>query len=101
MHQTVRDSSSAHSEASVYASRLEDDSDHESTSAPLTKMRGDMRLARTPTTTPSMHFDGDSDKSDEGDRKANNTPSTDDEEEGDDGWRRRGRLHPSLAGFGP
>ena len=69
MHQTVRDSSSAHSEASVYASRLEDESDHESTSAPLAKMKTDVQLARTPTKRTEMHFDG-----------ASNTAGTDDEE---------------------
>ena len=79
MYQTVRDSSSARSEAFVYAS--EDDSDHESTSAPPAKMKRDMQ----PTKRAAMHFDGDSDNSDEGDCKASNTAGTDDEEEGDDG----------------
>ena len=63
MHQTVRDSSSAHSEAYVYASRSEDDSDHDSTSAPLAKMRRDMQVVRTPTKKAAMHFDRDSDNS--------------------------------------
>ena len=85
MYRTVRDSSSAHSEACVYASRPEDDSGHESTSAPPAKMKRDMQLARTPTKRTAMHFDGDSDNSDVGDCKASNTAGTDDEEEGDDG----------------
>ena len=42
-------------------------------------------MARTPTKKTVMHFDGDSDSSDEGDCKASNTAGTDDEEEGDDG----------------
>ena len=81
MYQTVRDSSSAHSEAYVYASRPEDDSDHDSTSTPRAKMKRDVQLARTPTKRTAMHFDGDSDNSDEGDCKASNTAGT----EGDDG----------------
>ena len=82
MYQTVRDSSSAHSEAYVYASRPEDDSGHESTSATRAKMKRDMQLVRTPTKRAAMHFDRDSDKSDVGDGKASNTADT---EEGDDG----------------
>ena len=43
-----------------------------------------MQLARTPTKRTAMHFDGDSDNSDQGDCKASNMVGTDDEEEGDD-----------------
>ena len=63
----------------------EDESGHESTSAPPAKMKTDMQLARTPTKRTVMHFDRDSDNSDVGDCKASNTAGTDDKEEGDDG----------------
>ena len=47
-------------------------------------MKRDMQVARTPTKKTVMHFDEDSENSDEGDCKASNTAGTDDEE-GDDG----------------